>query len=43
MSIAKLFKTKYTHHINKQSKSISVPKRQYIVGLSPIRNNSLHF
>lgn len=43
MSIGKLFKTKYTHHIYKQSISISVRKHQYIVGLRPIRNNSLHF
>lgn len=43
MSIGKLFKAKYTHHIYKQSISISVQKHQYIVGLSPILNNSLHF
>lgn len=43
MSISKLVEAKYTHHIYKQSISISVRKRQYIVGLRPIRNNSLHF
>lgn len=43
MSISKLVEAKYTHHIYKQSISISVQKHQYVVGLRPIRNNSLHF
>ena len=43
MSISKLVEAKYTHHIYKQSISISVQKHQYIVGLRPVRNNSLHF
>lgn len=43
MSISKLVEAKYTHHIYKQSISISVQKHQYIVGLRPILNNSLHF
>lgn len=43
MSIGKLFKAKYSHHSNKQSISISIQKRLYMVSLRPIRNNSLHF